>query len=120
MQTFFQIMSALIEDNNMVNLGKLTKRHPFELLSACIKKSNRCWPLRRNLQMYMNKLYYVHTSLDVYFSNITEVEFDNWIYTLNCFIQIKTSSREKHIEAQTIENPVRFSYTETYLYLSIE
>jgi hypothetical protein len=37
MFTFFQVMSALIEDNNIVNLGKLTKRHPFVLLASCIK-----------------------------------------------------------------------------------
>lgn len=120
MYTFFQVMAALIEDNNMVNLGKLAKRHPFELLSACIKASNRCWPLRRNLQTYINKLYYKQPSLDCYFYSIVESEFENFIYTLNCYIQMKFSSRASQYESQLLENPVRFSYVETYLYLSLE
>lgn len=120
MFTFFQVMSALIEDNNTVNVGKLAKRHPFELLSACIRNSHRCWPLRRNLQTYMNKLYYQQPSLDCYFYNIVESEFDNFIYTLNCYIQVKYSTRAPQWEQQQLENPVRFSYMETYMYLSLE
>jgi len=27
--TFFQIMAALIDNNNVVNIGKLLKRYPF-------------------------------------------------------------------------------------------
>lgn len=120
MFTFFQVMSALIEGNNSVNLGKLAKRHPFDLLSNCIRRSNRCWPLRRNLQTYMNKLYYKQPGLDCYFSQIVTSEFDNFIYTLNYYIQIKNSNRAAQYEKQLLENPVRFSYMETYMYLSLE
>jgi hypothetical protein len=70
--------------------------------------------------MYINKLYYVQLSLDCYFKDITEIELDNYIYTLNVFIQIKYSSRALQFEAQQLENPVRFSYMETYMYLSLE
>jgi len=27
--TFFQLMAALIDNNNVVNIGKLIKRYPF-------------------------------------------------------------------------------------------
>lgn len=36
LSTYFQIISSLIDQNNSVNIGKLVKRLPFELLSDCI------------------------------------------------------------------------------------
>lgn len=121
MHTFFQVISALIEDSNIVNIGKLTKQHPFKLLAECIRESKKCWPLRRNIQMYINKLYYMQPGLECYVQPITDIEFDNYIYTLNVFIQIRYSvNRAQQFEAQLIENPVRFSYMDTYMYLSLE
>ena len=68
--TFFQIMSVMIEGKNIVNIGKLTKRHPFELLVDCIEASGKCWPLRRNIRIYLNKLYYTNEGLDLYLKTI--------------------------------------------------
>jgi len=56
--TFFQIMGCLVDNNNIVNIGKLIKRFPFDLLVNFITKSKSCWPLKRNLRSFINKLYY--------------------------------------------------------------
>lgn len=91
------------------------------MLTECIKNSRKCWPLRRNLQVYINKLYYSQQGLDCYLSNIIENELENFIYVLNMFISIRTSTQKSpQFENVMFENPVRFSYLDTYLYLSLE
>ena len=35
--TFWQILNSLIDQNNTVNIGKLVKTFPFELLASFIK-----------------------------------------------------------------------------------
>lgn len=56
-------MAGMIEGNNIVNIGKLVKRHPFEMLVEYIEVSKKCWPLRRNIRVYLNKLYYNNSGL---------------------------------------------------------
>lgn len=36
MSSYLQIITSLIDKNNNVNIGKLIKRFPFELLADCI------------------------------------------------------------------------------------
>ena len=40
--SFFQIMSSLIDNNNAVNIGKLVKRYPFDLLVTYIEQAKTC------------------------------------------------------------------------------
>jgi len=51
-------MESLIDDNNKVNMGKLLKKFPFDFLVECIKESKTCWPLKRNIRAFLNRLYY--------------------------------------------------------------
>lgn len=37
--TFFQMLSALVDTNNKVNVGKLIKRYPFDTLITFLVKS---------------------------------------------------------------------------------
>lgn len=39
LSTYFQILNSLIDQSNSVNIGKLIKRFPFELLTECISAS---------------------------------------------------------------------------------
>jgi len=56
--TFFQILSSLIDDNNTVNMGKVIKRFPFDRLVHFLKVSAKCWPLKRNIRTFLNRMYY--------------------------------------------------------------
>lgn len=56
--TFFEIFGALIENDNIINLGKCTNMHPYEWLVALLENARHCWPLVRHLRAYTNKLYY--------------------------------------------------------------
>ena len=56
--TYFQILESLIDDKCGVNMGKLKKRYPFEKLLEWLRKSEICWPLKRNIRCFLNRLYY--------------------------------------------------------------
>ena len=56
--SYFQILESLIDDQNQVNMGKLLKKFPFDFLVNLIKVSRTCWPLKRNIRAFLNRLYY--------------------------------------------------------------
>lgn len=56
--TLFQIMVSLIDGKCEVNMGKLVKKYPFKDLVEMLKEADRCWPLKRNIRAFMNRLYY--------------------------------------------------------------
>lgn len=58
MITYFQILQSLIDDKNSVNMGKLKKRFPFDTLVDWVRASKNCWPLKRNIRAFLNRLYY--------------------------------------------------------------
>ena len=118
--TFFQIMVSLIDDKCKVNSGKLIKKFPFDKLIDCIKRSSKCWPLKRNIRAFMNRLYYFEPEIETYMSSILNHELANIINDCNYFIDIKCRSNASDFEALYFENPVRFSYLESYLYLNLE
>lgn len=51
-------MVSLIDDTCKVNAGKLVKKFPFDKLVECIIVSGKCWPLKRNIRAFLNRLYY--------------------------------------------------------------
>lgn len=51
-------MVSLIDDKCSVNIGKLVKKYPFNELINAIKLASKCWPLKRNLRAFLNRLYY--------------------------------------------------------------
>jgi inositol 1,4,5-triphosphate receptor type 1/inositol 1,4,5-triphosphate receptor type 3 len=62
--TFFQILSSLIDDNNTVNMGKVVKRFPFDRLVYFLKASSNCWPLKRNIRTFLNRMYYFQPEVE--------------------------------------------------------
>lgn len=70
LSTYFQILNSLIDQNNSVNIGKLIKRFPFELLSECIIASQDCWILKRNIRAVINRMYYFSIGTGAYLSLI--------------------------------------------------
>ena len=86
MITYFQIMISLIDDKCKVNIGKLLKKFPFETLITCVRKAKRCWPLKRNIRAFLNRLYYFEPEIETYMSKILEDEIDNIITDLGYFI----------------------------------
>lgn len=119
-QTFYQIMGSLIDDNNKVNMGKLIKRFPFTDLVDSIKESYKCWPLKRNIRAFLNRLYYFQPEIVDFIKFIVQEELNNIITDLNYFIQIKCKQNAIEYENQYFDNPVRFSYPESYLYLNLQ
>lgn len=63
-------MSSLIDNNNSVNIGKLVKRYPFDLLVTYLETARSCWPLKRNVRALINRLYYFQKGVDVYLKPI--------------------------------------------------
>lgn len=51
-------MASLIDCRNIVNIGKLVKRYPFDALVSHLEAAGTCWPLKRNLRAFINRLYY--------------------------------------------------------------
>ena len=70
--TYFQVMVSLIDDKCKVNSGKLIKKFPFDKLIDCIKRSNKCWPLKRNIRAFMNRLYYFEPEIETYMNYILD------------------------------------------------
>lgn len=94
--SFFQIMSSLIDNNNSVNIGKLVKRYPFDLLVTYLEASKSCWPLKRNVRALINRLYYFQKGVDVYLKPILSRELPNLVQDLHAYILIK---HEENVEA---------------------
>lgn len=88
--TYFQILQSLIDDSNSVNMGKLQKRFPFETLVEYIKECQNCWPLKRNIRAFLNRLYYLQPEIETYMKSIIDNELDNVIKDLNFYIAIKS------------------------------
>lgn len=120
MITYFQILQSLIDDKNSVNMGKLKKRFPFDTLVDWVRASKNCWPLKRNIRAFLNRLYYFEPEVEIYMKKIIGFELDNVIEDLNQYILIKCKSNYAEFEGYIFENPVRFSYLESYLYLNLE
>ena len=118
--TYFQILESLIDDKCSVNMGKLKKRYPFEKLLEWLRTADSCWPLKRNIRSFLNRLYYFEPEIEVYMKEIVDKELDNIINDLNGYILIKCKSNIGEIESYKFRNPIRFTYLESYLYLNLE
>ena len=82
-------MESLIDDRCVVNMGKLKKRYPFEKLLEWLRRADTCWPLKRNIRAFLNRLYYFEPEIEVYMKEIVDKELDNIINDLNWYILIK-------------------------------
>lgn len=122
MSSYFQILNSLIDHNNSVNVGKLIKRFPFELLNDCIIAAQDCWILKRNIRAVINRMYYFNVGTNAYLSLIIFKEIPAIIDDLDMFIAIKTRPQEEvdRLENAIYENPIRFNYMESHFYLNLE
>lgn len=84
----FNLLGILIEDDNKVNIGKCTQIHPYRELLRFVVKAKRCWPLKRNVRAYINKLYYGLGTFAGIMELIKIEEFDVILYDLDYFIQL--------------------------------
>jgi len=84
--TFFQIAASLIDFYNSVNIGKLIKRYPFDKLVSFLEVSGTCWPLKRNLRAFINRLYYFQSGLEALLKPILSREIPNIILDFNLYI----------------------------------
>lgn len=102
-----------------MNIGKCKKMHTLDYLVSLLARAGRCWPLKRNIRCYLNRMYYVvGYEAPSYDHVVSEYELDNWIADLNHFIEI----RIKHSDFMSVKlvNPIRFTYIDSYLYLNLE
>lgn len=67
-------------------MGKLLKKFPFEFLVRLIKECKTCWPLKRNIRAFLNRLYYFQPEIETYMKAIINLEVANIIQDLNYYI----------------------------------
>ena len=118
--TYFQILTSLIDNQNQVNIGKLVKKYPFDLLVGFLEKAHNCWPLKRNIRAFINRLYYFRPDINTKLKSILDREFSNIIGDLDQYLGDKSQPVIEEEENRKLANPVRFSYLESYYYLHIE
>lgn len=92
------------------------------MLAECIILCEDCWILKRNIRCVINKLYYFEVGTNVYLSTIINKEIPTIIDDLDRFISIKYKAEDEvsRLEGLVLENPVRFTYLESYFYLNLE
>ncbi|KAM3147677.1 hypothetical protein pb186bvf_000005 [Paramecium bursaria] len=116
--TFFAIFSQLIEDNHKINLKKCRRMHSYNQLITLLSVSEQCWPLKRHLRAYLNRLYYtgdVNISLGFIKTDIYTILDD-----LQNIIDIKSDQAFSFMNLTIIQNPIRYKYLITYIYLYLE
>ena len=89
MSTFFQIVTCLVDHNNIVNIGKFIKRFPFEKLCNFIESCGECWFLKRNIRATLNRIFYFSTGTNAYIMMILKHEIPSIIKDLDAYIRIK-------------------------------
>lgn len=89
MFTYFEVFSLLIEDNNEINAGKCKNMHPYKNLIQILNESGRCWPLKRYVRAYVNRLYYAQPEYEGVSQILIEHDFNNIISDLSAILDIK-------------------------------
>lgn len=115
--THFELFSALVESENLINIGKLENLHPYKYCLQCLQTTNRL-QLRRSLRSYVNRLYYINKDKDIFmFEEFIRNEFDIVNNELKDLIELH---REKKItEDLKIKNGIRFVYALSEILLMI-
>lgn len=118
--TMFNTFSSLIEGGNEVNIGKCKQVHSYKFLLDLLglERAKHCYPLRRNLRAYINRLYYADNDYENLNEHILNVEVPLIISDLDDIIRIYLE--ENNLSRYTLSHPVRFQFFETYYYLYFE
>ena len=118
--TFFEVFSALIDNENVVNIGKASNMHPIDFLLNLLKQSERCWVVIRHLRCYLNRLYYFDKrSKDSVLYNIF-INEDLAIIKEELLGIVELVCNSSHYNLINIKNPVRYCYLGSYVFLSLE
>lgn len=121
MFTYFQAFSLLIEDHNEINAGKCKHMHPFPSLLGILWAAKRCWPLKRYVRAYVNRLYYSFDDFENLSQFIIENDLAIIITDLTAIIQIRKSSKYfDNFKDVKLVNQLRYTYLLSYLYLYLE
>lgn len=88
--TMFNIFSSLIEGDNKVNIGKCKQVHSYKFLLdlLCMPRAKSCYPLRRNVRAYINRLYYSDNDYENLNEHILNTEIPLIIDDLDAIIRI--------------------------------
>lgn len=106
----FNTFSSLIEGFNKVNIGKCKQVHSYKFLLdiLCLTKKRICYPLRRNVRAYINRLYYIDEDYENLNEHIINIEFPLIVEDLDTYIHIYLE--EANLSRMTLSHPVRFQY----------
>jgi hypothetical protein len=115
--THFELFSALVESENLINIGKLENLHPYTYCLDKLNETNR-WQLRRALRSYVNRLYYVHKDRDIFlFEEFIRKEFS--IINRELFDLIELHRSKMLTEDLKVKNGIRFVYAQSEIILLI-
>ncbi|CAD8078308.1 unnamed protein product [Paramecium sonneborni] len=116
---YFQLLVLLISNKNEINLGKCKQMHSHLKLIKLYQRTGQCWPLKRYLRAYINKLYYEHNNDFIGIcQNLIEIDLENILNDLKDILEL----REVECDYQKIKlsNPTRFSYLCSYFFMTLE
>lgn len=92
--------------------------HPHHKLIVLYQQTAQCWPLKRFLRSYINRLYYCSSQFIGITQNLIEIDIENILSDLRDIIDLKESHQD--YENIKISNPTRYSYLCSYMYLTLE
>jgi hypothetical protein len=110
----------LIENENVVNIGKCTNMHPLSFLLDLLKGAGNCWPLIRHLRAYVNKLYYFsgREKDTAIFDLFIVKDLPNIRNEMRGIVELVCNTPDYNIIK--IKNPIRYAYIGSYVYLTLE
>jgi hypothetical protein len=115
MSTMFELLSVLVENKNMINIGKLSNIHTYQYLLQTLREATH-WQLRRSIRAYINRLYYINKDDDVFlFEEFIRNEFFIISQELTELVELYNRLHEDLY----INNSIRFAYTGSQTYLAL-
>ncbi|CAD8065958.1 unnamed protein product [Paramecium primaurelia] len=116
---YFQLLVFLISNNNEINLGKCKQMHQHLKLIRLYQRTGQCWPLKRYLRAYINRLYYENNKDFIGIcQNLIEIDLENILNDLKDIYELRESGCD--YQKIKLSNPTRFSYLCSYFYMTLE
>ncbi|CAK78094.1 unnamed protein product (macronuclear) [Paramecium tetraurelia] len=116
---YFQLLVLLISNKNEINLGKCKQMHSHLKLIRLYQRTGQCWPLKRYLRAYINRLYYEHNKDFIGIcQNLIEIDLENILNDLKDILELRESGCD--YQKIKLSNPTRFSYLCSYFYMTLE
>ncbi|CAD8049274.1 unnamed protein product [Paramecium sonneborni] len=116
--SFFAVFSQLVEEKHQINIKKCLKIHKFHDLVVLLYQAQDCWPLKRHLRAYINRLYYIKASDN--FDLIIKIDLLTIIDDLQKIIDYLILPQHSYMAMTIIKAPIRYKYLMSYIYLNLE